>query len=390
LRLKPEAPRSPSPLAALGAVSWQPMSTITAIETYTAPNRLFSLCRVRTDDGLEGLGQLARGNADIAAMVLHRQIAPHALGRDVDHLPSIIQSILDLEAKFQGTYLCRALAGLDTAVWDLLGKRAGLPVYRLLGGRPEPLAVYGSSMARDTSVQQEVDALLQARQRFGYQAFKFKVGKRRGHDQDQFPGRSEALIAHARRALGPDVRLMVDANSCYSPPRAIEIGKLLQDHGYTWFEEPCPHLELEQTAEVAAALDIPVAGGEQDWDLAQFRRMIALNAVDIVQYDVGYVGGFTRALAVADLARQAGKRCVPHSANDSMILPISLHLLAAIDNAADFAEYNIINPSSSSDLYCDWQPLVRDGRLTLPTGPGWGLTANPAWLAAAHPQRSAT
>ncbi len=121
--------------------------------------------------------------------------------------------------------------------------------------------------------------------------------------------RTEELIPTVRKAIGEDTALLVDGNSCYTPKRAIEVGKILEDSGGGHFEEPCPHWELEWTQEATAALGIDVAGGEQDNDLTQWWRMIAMDVVDIVQPDICYVGGLTRALEVAKMASEAGKPC---------------------------------------------------------------------------------
>src|SRR5262249_43679278 len=155
-------------------------------------------------------------------------------------------------------------------------------------------------------------------ERFGYRAFKFRIGRENGHDQDEWPGRTEAIVPAVRRALGDEARLLVDANSAYTPRRAIEVGRFLEQHGVVHYEEPCPYPQLEWTAEVAAALELDVTGGEQDCSLAQFRRMLALHAVDVVQPDVCYLGGLTRSLEVARLAAAAGVPCTPHSANLSL------------------------------------------------------------------------
>jgi len=179
--------------------------------------------------------------------------------------------------------------------------------------------------------------------------------------------------------------LLVDANSCYTPARAIEVGRFLEQCGVEHFEEPCPYWELEWTAEVAAALDLAVAGGEQDCVLAQWRRIVALPAVDVVQPDVCYVGGFTRSLAVAGMAAAADLQCVPHSANLSLVTVFAQHLLCAIPNAGPYLELSIEGPE-----YYPWQydlfdpPIaIADGMLAAPAGPGWGVELNPRWLAAA-------
>ena len=355
---------------------------IKSIETFTSGTGL-SVVRVRTDDGAEGLGQIAPTNADISAAVLHRQIAPLALGADASDLDGVADRCIEETYKFPGSYVCRALAGLDTALWDLRGKVEGKSVCELLGGRPRRIAAYGSSMRRDTTPEQEAGCIVRAMDADGFRAFKIKIGKRRGHDEDEWPGRTESVVQAVRKAIGDDIALLVDANSCYTVPKAIEVGKMLDDHGVCHFEEPCPYWEIEWTAEVARALDIPVAGGEQDVCLAQWRRMIAMRAVDIVQPDVCYVGGLTRALRVAAMGADAGMPCTPHSPSVSMVRVFTLHMLGAIPNAGAYLEWSIDPKARTQDVYA---PVleVRDGQVAIPDGPGWGVTISPQWLEAAE------
>lgn len=358
---------------------------IQAIETYRQDERV-ALVRVRSEDGAEGWGQVAPYNADITELVLHRQVAPVLLGRDVSEVEVLDTAVLEQTYKFPGSYVCRALAGIDTALWDLKGKVAGKSVCELLGGTPRPFTVYGSSMRRDITPQEEAARVVQLRDSLGYGAFKLRVGKQTGHDQDQWPGRTEELIPTVRRAVGDDVVLLADGNSCFSPPRAIEVGRLLEAHNFGHFEEPCPYWELEWTAAVAAALTIPVAGGEQDYDLQQWRRMFALRSVDIAQPDICYVGGLTRALRVAEMAQKAGLPCVPHSANLTLVTVFSLHMMGAIANAGPHVEFSI-EPQWHTDLYTP-ALVVKDGKVMIPDGPGWGVTINAEWLARATRQVS--
>jgi L-alanine-DL-glutamate epimerase-like enolase superfamily enzyme len=162
-------------------------------------------------------------------------------------------------------------------------------------------------MSREITPQDEAKRLEKLRQTCGFDAFKIRVGKVLGRDVDAWPGRSEDLTRTVRKRLGQDVTLLVDGNSGFSPGGAIKLGKVLEGEGVVHFEEPCPYWELEQTAQVAAALKLDVAGGEQDTDLAQFRRMVRLNAVDIVQPDICYLGGFSRSLDAGSL----GLPCTP-------------------------------------------------------------------------------
>ena len=354
---------------------------IASIETFTQGTNL-CVVRVRTDDGAEGCGQASTYNADITAAVLHRQVAPVALGADPLDPAAISLKCIEENYKFPWSYVCRALAGVDTALWDLRGRLEGKSVCELLGGRPRPVPAYGSSMRRDIKPEEEARRLARRRDEQGFRAFKIRIGSVCGHDRDEWPGRTESLVPAVRRAVGDDVRLLVDGNSCYTPARAIEVGRMLEQHGVCHFEEPCPYWELEWTAQVAAALNLDVAGGEQDNDLAQWRRMIRMRAVDIVQPDIGYVGGLTRSLQVAAMAAEAGLLCVPHSANPSMVTLFTLHMLAAIPNAGPYVEFSIEPSTWTVGLYSP-DLTVADGLVAIPDGPGWGVTVNPAWLSQA-------
>ena len=358
---------------------------IRSIETFTRGH--LSLVRVKTDDGAEGCGQVAPFHADITATVLHRQVAPHALGADASDPDTLGRRILEAEYKFPGSYVRRALGGLDTALWDLRGRLEGKSVCELLGGRPGRIVAYGSSMRRDIAPRDEADRLAALRDSHGFRAFKIRIGKVCGHDEDERPGRTAALVPAVRKAVGPDVALLADANSCYTPAKAIEVGRLLEDHAFGHFEEPCPYWKYEWTAQVAEALAIPVAGGEQDCFLHDWRRMLAMRAVDIAQPDVCYVGGLTRALQVARLAADVGLPVVPHSANLSMVTVFTLHLLGAIPNAGPHVEFSI-EPSSWTDGLFSPALEVVDGQVAIPDGPGWGVTVNPDWLAAADRRAS--
>ena len=212
--------------------------------------------RVTTRDGVQGWGQVSTYNADITATVLHRQVAPWVLGRDTGDLDDLLDLVTEREHKFPGSYLRRAMAGFDTAVWDARGKRAGKPVAALLGGSAGTVRVYGSSMKRDITPGDEAERLKRLRGELGFDAFKVRAGAEVGRGRDEWPGRTEEIIAVMRRELGPDVDLLIDANSCYAPARAIEVGRMLEDHGFSHFEEPCPYWELEQTKAVADALEI--------------------------------------------------------------------------------------------------------------------------------------
>jgi L-alanine-DL-glutamate epimerase-like enolase superfamily enzyme len=365
----------------------EPGLTITKVESWT--HGQFGVVRVTTRDGREGYGQLSSYEPDITATVLHRQVARHVLGSDPALIDALVDRVIDANMKFPWSYVCRALAGVDTAIWDLYGKIKGKAVCELLGGKIAPFPVYGSSMRRDISPEDEAARMVKLRDARGFKAFKVRLGVPNGHDRDAAPGRTEQIIPTVRKALGKDIQLMGDGNSCFTPPRALEVGRRMEADRYFWFEEPCPYWELEWTAEVAAALKMNVAGGEQDNDLAQWRRMIRMNAVDILQPDLCYVGGITRAWRVAKLGQQAGKRVVPHSSHLSLVTLFALHFMAAIPNAGPFVEFSIEQDANAGESFYSPALHVEDGKVKVPDGPGWGVKINPVWLEKAAYLKSA-
>lgn len=362
---------------------------IRKLETFC--NEFVGFVRLTAEDGSTGWGQLSTYNSDITAQVFHRQIAPWALGRGIHEWEALIGEIERREHKFPCSYLYRAMAGLDTAIWDLRGRLAGKPVTSLIGGTPGPLRAYASSMKRDITPEEEARRFLDLRDRYGFDAFKFRIGAECGQDRDEWEGRTEAIVPAIRRALGPEVALMVDANSGFSPARAIEVGLMLEAHGVEHYEEPCPYWEMEQTREVREALSLDVTGGEQDFDMQHWRRMIAMRAVDIIQPDILYLGGLTRTLEVARMGEVAGLPCTPHSANLSMVTLFTMHLLRAIPNAGKYLEFSIEGPDYypwQEGLFLDNPYEVSDGMVTVPDRPGWGVEIDPGWLATSTYQQS--
>ncbi|MEM6624938.1 MAG: mandelate racemase/muconate lactonizing enzyme family protein [Pseudomonadota bacterium] len=364
------------------------MDRITKLETFTTADVGF--VRVTMADGATGWGQVSTYHSDITCQVLHRQVAPWMLGQDCTDLDDLLDLVTEREHKFPGSYLRRAMGGVDTAIWDMRGKRAGQPVAALLGGSAGRIRAYASSMKRDITPADEAERLKREAGERGFTAFKMRAGAEVGRNQDEWPGRTEEIIPTMRRAL-PEADLLIDANSCYSPDRAIEVGHLLQDHGFGHFEEPCPYWELEQTRQVTEALEIDVTGGEQDCDLPTWRRMIEMRAVDIVQPDVMYLGGMCRTLRVCRMAGEAGLPVTPHCANLSLVTLFTMHLLRAIPNAGKYLEFSIEREDYypwQYDLFVEDPFTIDDGHATVTDAPGWGVEISPEWLARAAYQVS--
>jgi L-alanine-DL-glutamate epimerase-like enolase superfamily enzyme len=355
------------------------------LETFS--NEFVGFVRVTTDTGHQGWGQVSTYNADITVEVFHRQVARHALGTDALDFADTLEIINEREHKYPGSYLRRAMTGLDTALLDLRGKIEGKPVTALIGGTPGKLRAYASSMKRDITPKDEAKRLCRLRDEKGFDAFKWRVGAECGRDRDEWPGRTEEIVPTVSHALGDGVAKLVDANSCYSPKRAIEVGRLLEAEGIGHFEEPCPYWEFAQTKEVADALSIDVTGGEQDCEFTAWETMIGMRAVDVVQPDVMYMGGMLRTLRVCRMAEAAGLPVTPHAANLSLVTMCTMHLLRAIPNAGKYLEFSI-----EEEDYYPWQyglfrgdPYrIEDGQATVTDEPGWGVEIDPRWLETAQ------
>ena len=355
---------------------------IKSIETFS--NQSVGFVRVINDDGISGWGQVSTYNSDITCQILHRQVAHWILGKDITDLDDRLDLISEREHKFPGSYLRRAMAGFDTAVWDLRGKIADKPVTSLLGGSPGKVRAYASSMKRDIKPREEAERLKKLRDELGFDAFKVRAGAEVGRGRDEWPGRTEEIIPTMRRELGDDMDLLIDANSCYRPKRAIEIGKMLEDNGFCHFEEPCPYWNFEETKQVTDTLDIDVSGGEQDCELSTWQHMIDMRVVNIVQPDILYLGGICRTLRVCKIAEAAGIPVTPHCANLSLVTLFTMHLLRAIPNAGKYLEFSI----EGADYY-PWQEglfiespyKIQNGHAYVSDKPGWGVDIDPEWLA---------
>lgn len=337
------------------------------------------LVRAVSRDGLVGIAT-ANSRAEVLWPIFKALVAPTFIGRDARELEQLVNEVYIYKNnyKYQGTPFWNCVAYAEASLFDLLGKAAGRSVGDLLGGawRTE-IPIYLSSMRRDTTPEAEVEWVGERLAETGARAVKFKIGGRMRHNADSLPGRAEALIPLARRRWGDGITLYVDANGSYDHRQAIEIGRLLEAHGYGWFEEPCPFEQYEETKQVADALDIDVAGGEQDCNLGQFKVMIRERVVDMIQPDLMYNGGLIRALRVAKMAEAAGLRVTPHSPKHNPELATLLHFASVVKHTGPFLEYPA-RPVSHDDWYSPKFTIEPGGFIKLPAGPGLGISYDEA------------
>ncbi len=359
----------------------EPGRRIRSIETFSKPD--IALVRVTLDTGEQGWGQISTYNADIAATILHRNLARLVTGQDPAAIDAIVDRCIERNLKYPWSYVNRALGGIDTALWDLYGKIREKPVCELLGGSRKPVMIYGSSMSRTTTPGEEVERMSILRDELGITAFKYRIGTEAGHNRDAWENRTEEMITGLGDALAGSCSLLADANSCYTPDRAIHYGNMLHQNGVVQFEEPCPYWETDWIREVSGALELDVSGGEQDNDIAHWKRMIRQHTFDIIQPDPLYMGGITRTWRTALMAAAEGIPCIPHSANHGMVTLFALHLMQAIPNPGNYLEYSI---ESGEGINREAERMigpkldVREGAVNSFEGPGWGVEIRKEWL----------
>ena len=344
-------------------------------------NRRNFVVRVRTADGLEGIGVPNAMHLVHTYPIFLNRVAPFFVGKDARQLEPLLWEVYrhDDNYKYQGLALWVCVAAAEFALLDLLGKRTGQSIGDLLGGvKRREIAVYRASGNRGNTPEEEVAYLRRLVAETGAKALKFRLGGRMSKNADSLPGRTEKLIPLVREAFGDAMTLYADANSSYDLPNAIRIGRLMEEYGYAFYEEPCRFDHLEDTKAVADALRIPVAGGEQESSEYRFRWAIANRATDIVQPDLHYYGGFIRSLRVARMAHAAGLLCTPHMSGSGLGYLDAAHFVSCLPNPVPFTEFkgdtDIPVSSETSSLKCE------NGVVRVPSGPGFGVTIDPTFL----------
>ncbi|HBY60212.1 MAG TPA: mandelate racemase/muconate lactonizing enzyme family protein [Solibacterales bacterium] len=338
--------------------------------------------RAVSADGVEGLTRVKQLDEYLPMLTLVAM--PFFAGKDVRQLESLVDQFYIKNYKLAGQALWAPAAYVEQALFDLFGRTVNKPVSTLLGGaKRKQIPVYLSGSGRETTAEAEVDVYEKGLAQTGARAVKFKIGGRMSRNADTYAGRTETMLTLARKRYGPRIAIYVDANGSYNAAKAIEMGKLLKELDCAFFEEPCPWEEISETKRVADALDIPIAFGECDSSLWKFQHMIETRALDIVQPDLNYNGGYIRSARVARMAAKAGLPITPHNTQTGVSSAILLHFAAAIPNTGPFMEYVYRGKYDHAPWFTPHFP-IDNGAIAVPEGPGLGVTVDPAYLAKAR------
>ena len=344
---------------------------IASIELLRNGNTYF--VRTRSADGAEGIA-VTNSRAAYLYPILQQLVIPYFVGKDARELESLIDGVYVHRSnyKLSGVALWCCAAWVEFSILDLLGKVSGKSVGELLGGvLKRQVPIYVASGNRHTTPEEKAAVLAKHIEQNGAGAIKFKVGGRMSNNADSMPGRSEGLIRLVRKALGDEVTIFADANGSYDCRKGIEIGRLMEENGIDMFEEPCPFDYLEETKCVADALSIPVSGGEQETSLRRFRWMVHNGAVQVVQPDLHYNGGYIRAARIARMAAEAGMTIIPHMSGGGVGYVDVLHFASCTPNIGGFQEYK--GGLLRTGAWYDPPLRLKDGAINVPVGPGLGL-----------------
>lgn len=339
---------------------------IGAFPTFSA-----TLVEISTDDGLRGIGEcIVRKAPQVTKTVVEQMLAPIITGRDPRDAEGLWDEMFQ-QLRGWGHYrgfVFEAISGIDTALWDVVAKAAGLPVYKVLGGSGRPrVPCYASSVYFAEVTQMVAQAVDQVRR--GHTAIKVKIGRNR-----QMGGRRAdvASVKAIREAVGPAVDIMLDVNSAYDASTAIIVGRQLEDLDITWIEEPVPPDDLDGYQRVRERQGIPIAAGESEFGVFGFRELIRRGAIDILQPDVARVGGFTGARRVGALVHAHNLRYAPHTGFSAGVSHLaSLHVAASVPNLMTYEYFFAPNPLR--DLFAEPFPEPREGMIDVPQRPGLGL-----------------
>jgi len=340
------------------------------------------ICRVRSTDGAEGIS--IGNNAQLQSVwpIFNVRLQPFFPGKDARDLENIFDELYVYKSnyKLQNLALWVPWATIEFAILDMLGRIANRSIGELIGEIHNPkVAVYQANNYRGDSAEESLEGIKEHVAKSQAKAVKFKVGGRMSKNADYPSGRTEKLIPMVRKAFGDEMTIYADSNGSYDAGEAIRIGRIMEEYNYDFYEEPVPFDWYEETKQVTDALSIPVAGGEQEPSMRNFRWLIGNRALNIVQPDMFYFGGMIRSMKVARMGDAFGMPCVPHISGSGIGYLYMMHFVSAVPNAGPYHEFKGFN--KRIPVECKTSKLVSEnGVVEVPAGPGLGIEIDPDFI----------
>jgi galactonate dehydratase len=365
---------------------------ISSIATHVlgTPWRDLTYVQVRTDEGLVGVGEtrmLSRTQALLG--YLAEASVNHVVGSDPFDIESLVQRMKYGDYGRAGEIVMSGIACVEMACWDIVGQALGQPVWRLLGGRVrDRVKAYANGWYTVERTPEEFHAAAEAVVDRGYRALKldpFGPGRLELDHAERV--RSIALVEAVRDAVGDDTELLVEMHGRFAPHEAVRVARMLEPFTPAWIEEPVPPENVAALAKVAERTMLPVATGERIHDRIEYRELFELRAADIIQPDIGHIGGILETRKLAATAETHQVLVAPHNVGGPVLTAANLHLAACTPNFKiqeyfnDFADAAVRQAAPGL-------PEVVDGYFTLPEAPGLGVTLDTDYIAE-HPPTGA-
>ncbi len=340
--------------------------------------RNWVLVRVSTDEGLYGWGEASiPGSVESVDAAIQSIASSYLIGRDPAGIEAHWHGMHHAWRWKGGPILLTAISALEGALWDIEGKRLGVPVYRLLGGPiRDRIRVYASHWIHHAQTLDDVAAEAREAVRRGFTAFKWSPFPRHAYrgDEARVIAEGRERMAAAREAVGPNVDIMIECGEGFTPRAALLAARAVEEYKPFWIEEPIPRENPRALAELKRQFPLPIATGENLLTRWEFREVLESLAADVIQPDLVHAGGVTEVRKIAALADTYYVPVAPHNSGGPIATLMSLHLVASIPNfliLEQMEEERELRAAASTD------PLVFEhGYLKLPTGPGWGTDLN--------------
>ncbi len=345
--------------------------------------RASCIVEILTDEGITGWGE-CYGPAAVNKTIIETQYRNRVIGRDPFDVEVVWEDLYNRIKDYGLTGMTiAALSGIDIALWDIIGRAVNKPIHKLIGGAHRTEVTAYATGLYFIDMDRLVEEAVEEAQKYveqGFQAIKMKIGL-------GDPKLDLRRVAAVREAIGPDVKLAVDANHCFTVPQAIRLGRAMEPLDLLWFEEPISPEDHDGYVEVTRALDMAVAGGENDFTRWGFRDVIARKAMDIVQPDVCAAGGISECRKIAAMASAHGVECVPHAWGSAIGLAATVQFIAALPDTPPafrpmppMLEFEQTPNPLRDHLARD--PIVQHrGIVRVPDGPGLGIEVDRAVLA---------
>lgn len=328
------------------------------------------LVKITTDEGIQGIGEgFALGSLRSTAIIVEEILKPLLIGADPTNIEGLWHKMYRTSFRVgrRGIVLA-AISAIDIALWDILGKKANLPVYKLLGGAKNSITAYASGgYYQEGKTLEELAQEMSGYREQGFRAVKMKVG-------GDLMETDIERVRTAREALGSQVKLAIDANNAWDYPTALRFARAIEKYDIFFFEEPLSSDDVQGSIKLARDTDISIAGYETEYTRYGLREMIINDAIDIVQTDAIWSGGISEAHKIGIVASTFGKDCIPHFSAGAVSLAANLHFGAALNNVK-WIELTLDENPLRSELVVE--PIqVIEAVLYLPQRPGLGVQLN--------------